>query len=310
MSSTAQAPELVLDARASTGESPTWSEPEQVLYWIDVEGPFLHRFDPRTGQDRSWAMPSQIGAFALCRSGCVLVALRTGLARVDLTTGSFDLLAAPPYNPQTHRFNDGKCDARGRFWIGTAFKPLKGAERPKGDMGPDGRAAPIHMFDPVGGLQPRGAECVLANGLAWSLDDRTMHVTDTEARTSFLYDFDPDRGTLSRPRVLTRFQENQGKPDGAAVDAEGRYWCALFGAGRVVRLQPDGSIEREIVLPVSQPTMCAFGGPDLDDLYITTASAGLDEEARRREPHAGGLFRCRPGVRGKPVPLFADRPGH
>lgn len=296
--------ELVLDAGASTGESPTWSEREEVLYWIDIEQPALHRFDPRSGDDRCWEMPSEIGCFALCQSGHVLAALRTGLAKVELPTGAYRLLAAPPYNPRTHRFNGGKCDASGRFWIGTMFKPLHGAERD--GVEPGERAEPVHVFEERDGLRPVGARAAIANGFAWSPDNRTMYLTDSEARTIYAFDFELESGSLSASCILARFGPDEGKPDGAAVDAEGRYWCALYGGGRVVRLDASGNIDREIALPVSQPTMCAFGGPDLETMYITSAANGLDAEARRREPHAGGLFRCRPGVRGTAPTLFAD----
>ncbi len=298
--------ELVLDAKASTAESPTWSERDQALYWIDIEEPALHRWSPRSGEDRCWAMPSEIGSFALTQSGCALAALRTGLTRVDLASGSVTRLAPPPYDPLTHRFNGGQCDARGRFWIGTMVKPspdAAGRDEPQGVE----RAKPIHVYDVRRGLKPVDVHAAIANGFVWSPDNKTMYLTDTETRTIHAFDFDVERAELSRPRVFKRFEAGEGGPDGAAVDAEGFYWCALHGGGRVVRLDPDGRVERDVPLPVSQPTMCAFGGPNLDILYITSASNGLDAEARRREPQAGGLFGHRPGVRGRKPNLFLDK---
>lgn len=303
--------ELILDAKASTGESPTWSAGEQVLYWIDIEKPALHRFDPRTGEDQHWEMPSEIGSFALCQSGHVLAALRTGSARVETGRGAYELLGAAPYNPLTHRFNGGKCDARGRYWIGTMHKPLFRAEHTAttDEAGRHELAKPIHVFSQTNGLKPLGLRAVIANGFAWSPDHRTMYLTDSDAGIIHAFDFDLESGEPSHPRVLAQFEPGQGKPDGAAVDAEGRYWCALYGGGRVVRLGRDGNIDREVALPVSQPTMCAFGGSDLETLFITSAANGLDSEAREREPHAGGLFRCSPGVRGQAPVLFADGAG-
>jgi sugar lactone lactonase YvrE len=134
----------------------------------------------------------------------------------------------------------------------------------------------------------------------------TFYASDSDERVTRRFDFDLEKGTLEQPRVLARFDEAQGAPDGAAIDAEGYYWCALYGGNRVLRLDPNGRIDREIPLPVSQPTMCAFAGPDLDVLYITSASNGLDASARRHEPKAGGLFCCRPGVRGLPAHVFSD----
>lgn len=292
--------DLALDAHAQTGESPTWCEREGALYWIDVEEPALHRFDPKTGRDESWETPSQIGAFALCRSGAVVVALRTGLARLRLDEGDYAPLCQPPYNPLYHRFNDGKCDALGRFWVGTMHDPLQssgGRVEP-----PTGKAAKLHVFTFGAGLDEKDASAVIANGLAWSPDSRTMYFTDTQAATISAFDFDLEDAQLSSKRVFAQFSE--GKPDGAAVDSEGFYWCAIYGSGCVIRLSPDGEMDRKIELPVSQPTMCAFGDADYATLYVTTASHG---QAGEREPHAGAIFCCRPGVTGLPTSLFADR---
>jgi len=297
--------ELVHDARAITGESPTWSEREQRLYWIDIDEPALHRFDPIAGKDQRWAMPCQIGAFALCRSGDILAALRLGLARISLLDGAFTALAGPPYNPLTHRFNEGKCDARGRFWVGAKYEPLPGAtvERRADASGALTGAAPIQMLGFGETLRPAQARAAIANGIAWSLDNRVMFLADTPTQQVMAFDFDIESGALSSPRVYAQFHGSEGKPDGAAIDKDGFYWCALYGGGRVVRIAPNGEIEREIRLPVSQPTMCAFGDADYRSLYITTASQGVLE---RHEPHAGGIFCCRPGVEGRPANLFAD----
>lgn len=298
--------QLVHDAGAITGESPTWSEREQRLYWIDIEEPALHRFDPSTGEDQRWMMPCQIGAFALCRSGDILIALRLGLATISLFEGGFVPLNALPYNPFTHRFNEGKCDARGRFWVGEKFDRLESAtvERSVGAAGPVGGAAPVQVV--TNGQAPRSvdASAVIANGMEWSPDNRIMYLADTPSGTVRAFDFDIESGVISAPRVFAHFEDSQGKPDGAAVDKDGFYWCALYGGGCIVRISPNGDIERRIRLPVSQPTMCAFGDADYRSLYITTASQGV---SKQQEPHAGGIFRCRPGVEGRAPNLFADK---
>lgn len=292
---------LALDASASIGESPTWSQFEQALYWIDIDEPALHRFDPRTGDDESWETPAQIGAFALCRSGDVLVALRTGLARTNLSARTFTPLAAAPYNPLTHRFNDGKCDHLGRFWTGTMFSPLSSPSLRK--EATEAAAALINVATYQSGVKASGVSAVIANGIAWSPDSRTMYFSDSYTRTVWACDYDLDNATLSSQRVFKQFSAEDGAPDGAAVDAQGFYWCALYGGARVVRLSPDGALVGEIMLPVSQPTMCAFGGADYETLYITSASQGV---SKRTEPLAGALFACRPGVKGFPPSLFAD----
>ena len=292
--------ELVLDAKALLGECPVWSQPQQALYWIDIREPALHRFDPASGADRSWQMPAEIGAFALTRKGRLIAALRTGLFSFALDCDEHRLLAPPPFDPQTHRFNEGKCDARGRFWVGTMYDPPHPLDHPVT------RALPLCVYTTDLGLQPVDASAQTANGIGWSPDQRTMYFADTREHIIRRFDFDLETGTMSAPRTFALFSDQRLRPDGAAIDADGGYWSALYGAGRVVRLDARGNIECEIALPVSQPTMCAFGGAELDTLYITSAAQKLDASALAREPHAGGLFRCRPGVRGLPSHLFAD----
>jgi len=282
--------ELVLDARALNGEGPVWSVAEQKLYWVDIEEPALHRFDPKTNSDEHWRMPSEIGAFALCEDGRILAALRTGLLLIDLRTNASELLAEPPYDPLTHRFNDGKCDSQGRFWVGTMFKPLDGAR-----AGPETAPTALYAFDGRSLIESE-ASAVISNGLAWSPDERTLYFADSYSQEVRRYDFDAASGALSGESEFARL--DKGVPDGAAVDQEGCYWSAIYDGGRVVRFRPDGSIERELRLPVSEPTMCAFGGSDLRDLYITSASSGLTPEKRAREPLAGALFCYRAGVPG------------
>ena len=289
--------ELVLDAHALNGETPVWSARERALYWIDIEEPALHRFDPEAFEDRRWPMPSEIGAFALCADGRILAALRTGLMGIDLERQSSWLLAEPPYDPLTHRFNDGKCDPQGRFWIGTMVKPMDGSE-PKPDTRPTGlfRFNGHHLVESC-------ASAVIGNGLAWSPDAATLYYSDSDARGVRAYDFDGSSGDISNGRDFARFET--GVPDGAAVDVEGFYWVANYDGGRVIRFASDGRIERELHLPVSEPTMCAFGGDDMRDLYVTSASSGLTPEKRGSEPHAGALYRARAPAPGLPVPAFA-----
>ena len=288
--------ELVLDAHALNGETPTWSPREQKLYWIDIEEPALRRFDPSTGKDERWRMPSEIGAYALCEDGAIIAALRTGLMRIDVERQSSESLAEPPYDPLTHRFNDGKCDPQGRFWIGTMFKPLDGSKA-RSDTPP----TPLYVY---GGRELRAAatSAVIGNGLAWSPDGATLYYSDSHAQLIRAYDFDAEQGRISRERQFAHLE--RGVPDGAAVDVEGCYWVANYDGGRVIRFNPDGRVERELELPVSEPTMCAFGGSDLRGLYITSARSGLSKDDAARQPHAGGLFRCRAPAPGLPTSYF------
>ena len=284
--------ECVLPARAQTGESPFWSEREQALYWIDIQEPALHRFDPPTGRDRAWTLPAEIGCFTLCDDGSsALVGLRSGLHRLDLRSGEVQLLVPPPYDPALFRFNEGKCDSAGRFWLGTMFDPLDKALKNQD------RRGHLYSYTASGGLVTHDDLAIITNGMAWDASGTTMYLAHTVDGTIATFDFDAASGRLSGRRLFATVPKEAGEPDGAAMDVGGGYWSALHTGGRLRRFMPDGTIQCDLTLPVSSPTMCAFGGPDLADLYITTAVQGVPDPKRRRLD--GGLFRCRPGVRGQ-----------
>lgn len=282
--------EIVLDAHATIGESATWVAEERALYWIDVKAPALYRFDPATDENREWRLTSDIGGFALTRDGGAVVALREGLHRLDLDTGALHGLAEPTFDPALFRFNEGACDAEGRFWIGVMFDPVAAH--------PPERKAALHRFTFGRGLETVADESALHNGMAWSADERTFYLSHSYPRAILAYDYDAVLGALSRCRTFAEVEDGVGIPDGAAIDVDGGYWCALHGGGRLRRYAPDGTIDREIALPVSQPTMCAFGGDDLATLYVTSASDGLSDARLAKEPHAGALFRLDVGTRG------------
>lgn len=286
--------ELVLDACATIGESPTWCAAEAALYWIDVKKPALYRFHPDSGAQREWQLPSDIGAFALDEdlSGAV-VALRTGIFGLEFSSGKLTLLAPPPFDPALHRFNEGACDVTGRFWVGVMFDPLQ----------PDvcvPIAASLHSFTRIGGLTAEPDAAELHNGMAWSADGQQFLLSHSQAGTIWSFDFEPESGRLSRRRTFATVSKTDGVPDGAAIDTDGGYWCALHGAGRLRRFHANGNVDRDIVLPVSQPTMCAFAGPELDVLYVTSAADKLSDAQRQAEPHAGALLRLWPAYAGVP----------
>ncbi|HEV2673351.1 MAG TPA: SMP-30/gluconolactonase/LRE family protein [Aliidongia sp.] len=283
--------EVVVPGGATIGEAPTWVAAEAALYWIDIKRPALYRLDPATGAQRSWPMPSDIGAFALTADppGAV-VALRTGLFRLDFASDKLDRLAPPPFDPKLFRFNEGACDINGRFWIGVMFDPLTEASPPL--------KSSMHSFTLAGGLRPEPDAAELHNGMAWSADNEIFYLSHSQRQAIFAYEFDPAAGRLGAPRLFASVPKDDGLPDGAAIDDLGGYWCALHGGGRLRRYKPSGAVDCDIALPVSQPTMCAFGGADLEDLYVTSASDQLMPEQRRREPLAGALLKLRPGVSG------------
>jgi sugar lactone lactonase YvrE len=287
--------EVVSNSETIIGESPTWVAGQRSLYWIDVKKPALFRISVETGTQREWALSSDIGAFAFLadESGAV-VALREGIFRLDFDTGSLSLLAPPPFDTSVFRFNEGACDASGRFWIGAMFDP-------PGNAGTSQRA-PLHSFSIAGGTRAERDWSDLHNGMAWSADGRRFYLSHTHSGEIFAHPFDVKDGTIGAPELFARVPQEAGMPDGAAVDTEGGYWCALHGGGRLRRYTQEGEIDRDVVLPVSQPTMCTFGGDALDFLYVTSATHQLPPEQRRKEPLAGSLLRFRPGKTGVPKP--------
>jgi sugar lactone lactonase YvrE len=280
------------------GESPLWHPSEQVLYWCDIPGHKLNRYDPRGAKHRQWAFDTDVACCAPLVDGGLLLALRSGLVRFDPATGERRLLEMPlPYDPKLERFNDGKADAQGRFWVGTIYEPRDPAK------------AALYRLD-GGQLERMAGDITVSNGLAWSPDGRTMYWSDTKAHRTFALDFERGDGDLSNRRVFAQWptkQPNQdlftygGRPDGAATDAEGHYWCAMFEGARVLRLAPDGRVVQEIQLPVRCPTMPCFGGADLKTLYITTARENRPAEELAREPLAGCVLQVRVDVPGLPA---------
>ncbi len=283
----------VLDARASLGECPVWSPSERVLYWVDINAPALNRFDPATGANRVMPMPESIGCFALRERGGFVVALRGGFwfARPDGTLDS--KIADAPYDPAHHRFNDGRCDPQGRFLAGTMNEAR------------DANTAGLWRLDPDGSLSPVLGDLMISNGLAFSPDGGTMYHTDTPTLAIRAFDYDARTGTPTNPRVFARFTEETDRPDGAAVDSEGCYWIALYRGGRVLRLAPSGRVLDAFPVAAMCPTMCAFGGPDLRTLYVTSARQQRGEDELRRLPQSGGLFAMAVDVPGRPEPAFA-----
>lgn len=279
------------------GESPFWHPDEGALYWVDIPGRALHRYVPGSGGHRQWALAAEPGCIAPVPGGRLLLAARDGLWRFDPARGERTELAAPPYDSARQRFNDGKADPQGRMWLGTlcdtretpAASLYRWAER---------------RLDRVAG------DITVSNGLAFSPDGHTMYWSDTTAHRVFALDFEPVTGTLSRQRVFAQFAPRAdgaplaaygGRPDGAAVDAEGAYWVAMYEGARLLRLAGDGHVLREIRLPLRCPTMPCFGGPDLKTLYITTARHKRPADELAATPWAGGVLALRVDVPGLPV---------
>jgi sugar lactone lactonase YvrE len=291
---------VAIESPALLGEGPVWRASEQALWYCDIPGHRIHRFVPATGAQSEWLFHTDVGSFAPCLDGRFVLALRDGLWRFDPARDERVRLVPAPYDPTEERFNDGKCDPAGRFWVGSIDEP----RRP-------GRAG-LWCFD-AGVLTPRQSGITVSNGLAWSPDGRTMYWSDTTAHTVWAFDYAPGSGAMTAQRVFARFAPKPaqglagygGRPDGAAVDAEGCYWVAMYEGGRVLRLSPAGEVIAEVRMPARCPTMPCFGDADLKTIYVTSASRDRPPEERAEYPDPGCTFSFRVDVPGVPVALAA-----
>lgn len=290
----AQDAELLVDARAELGEGALWDARERVLYWVDITGEAVHVFDPASGKNTSHPVGQKVGTVVCRRSGGLMLAVHHGFARFGLDSRSLEIVADPESATPTNRFNDGKCDPAGRFWAGTMDLDGKKGAGALYRMDADGK---VHRM--LGGVS-------CSNGIVWSRDARTMYYIDTPTREVSAFDYDRATGSISNRRAAVRVPESLGLPDGMCIDAEDNLWVAMWGGSSVTRWDPaTGTLVASYPLPASQVTSCAFGGEKLDELYVTTARVSLSAEALRKEPHAGGLFRLRPGARGVPAVEYA-----
>ena len=285
--------ECVVKTESIIGESPVWSAKDRLLYWVDIAGKILHRWNPATKEHKSIQFAEKVSAVALGKGASLILTLGKKVVRYDSKT---TVLAEIESNVPDNRFNDAKCDRQGRLWVGT----INGVHW----KNPDGVLYCVHANGKVAAVE-KGAICL--NGIGWSPDDKTMYVVQSFRYAIYAYDFDPARGTLSRKREFARIPE-QGFPDGLKVDAEGFVWCAHTGSGKVVRYGPNGKVDREIVFPVPRTTSCIFGGDNLDTLYVTSARETMTPEQLEKYPLSGALFSCKPQVKGLPEPIFGEHP--
>ena len=294
---------LVLSAHALLGEGPLWLPEEERLYWLDIEGRKLHRFDPVTDRDETFGLPNKVGCVVPCQSDRFLMAAQHGIEEFRIDGDRIVPIAVkahPEADKPGNRYNDGKCSPEGRLWFGSL------------NMEHRTGAAALYVLD--------GTDCRTAltgatnsNGLGWSPDGRTFYWIDTPTRRIEAFDYEPEQGTLSNRRTVVIFPQDEadrtewGRPDGMTVDAEGMIWVAHWLGSRVTRWNPiDGKMLEEIRLPVSRVTSATFGGSDLATLFITTASKDMMPEEKVRQPDAGGLFAVKPGVTGLPPARYKN----
>lgn len=278
--------EVALKTRAQLGECPRWDERKQLLYWVDINAFQLHRFDPATGKEECLQFDEEIGCFALRQNDKgFVVGMRSGFHFLDGWSNELRPIVDPEATLDKNRFNDGRCDAAGRFIAGTVYPPKDHDGANLWSLGTDLRAVQL-------------AEGLLtSNGVAFSPDNTTFYFSDTPKHVIYQYDYSLATGDISNGRVFHQFEFGNGRPDGAAVDQEGCYWTALYEGGRIARLSPAGELLTEIPVPAKCPTMVAFGDDDLKTLYITSVG-GRPEEELAQYPDSGSIFKLRVDVPG------------
>ena len=294
--------DCIVDCRSKLGEGAFWCPQERAVYWLDVPLPsLLHRYVPRTGRHDSWPMPEMISAMAKRADGSLLVASQRGINTFHHRTGELRPVVRPERDKPANRSNDGAPDAGGRFWIGTMQNNIA----PDGsDLPLTGAQGALWRIDPDFGATRMADQIAIPNGIAWSPDHTTLYLVDSAIQTIFAYDFDLAGGAIANRRVLSDVKD-LGYPDGSAVDAEGYIWNARWDGSAVVRIAPDGRIDRVVPIPAERVTSCAFGGDDLATLYVTTSRLNVGAKSLARHPQQGGLFAFTPGVTGLPRPHFA-----
>ncbi len=297
--------EIAVDAGNQVGESPIWDADEQALYWVDIIGKTINRFDPFTSVCKSWATKDFPTAIALLqRGGGAILAEAIGVSLFD-----FNNQPTPFATPDTmvgNRLNEGKCDPRGRFWVGSM----------QTNLNPDGSGKDItahtgalFRVDPDGSNHRFSEhEFGIANTMAWSPDERFFYFGDTLRNVLFRYDYDADDGRVSNPSVFLE-RDDLGAPDGSCIDHDGCVWNARFGASILIRITPAGVIDRKVELPVTNPTSCTFGGADGRTLFVTSARFTLDEETLTANSKEGAVLALDVDISGPPDQRCAEQPG-
>jgi sugar lactone lactonase YvrE len=289
--------ERIADIRCTVGESPVWDAAQGAWLWVDIPMRRIWRLDAASGATRSWNTPEMTACMALADQGGIIAGMESGIFSLALGEAQQPvarLLAAPPQLLPGMRFNDGRCDRQGRFWSGTMVL----------DMAQGRAEGHLYRYSAAEGISaPLVSNLIVQNGLAFSPDGRTMYLSDSHPSRQLIwaFDYDPASGMPSRQRVFVDMNTQRGRPDGAAMDIDGCYWICGNDAGCLLRFTPDGTLDRTIELPMAKPSMCAFGGPDMTTLMVTSISAG----APAGDEWAGTTLLLRPGVAGMPETRFA-----
>lgn len=284
---------IVHSQPADLAEGPCWDVDGKLLYWVDIPAGKIHILNLETQVEQIIAIRQQVGAIALRKSGGAILAAQYGFYFLDLETGEIVHLADPEAHLPDNRFNDGKCDARGRFWAGTMSMNGKKEE------------GSLYCIDQDMTVRKMLGNVSVSNGISWSPDNSIMYYIDSLTKQVNAFDYELETGEISNPRVVVQIPEGQGVPDGMTTDTEGMLWIAQWGGYKVSRWNPmDGSLLDEIKVPAAQVTSCAFGGDTLDQLFITSARQGLNSQLLSEQPYAGAVFSVQLNVKGIPLHKF------
>ena len=282
-------PELFINAKATLGEGPAWDAKTQTLYWVDVLEKRVY-----AGSKLFLQLDDYVGCLAPRKDGGLVIAQRFGFWSFEPDTNKLITLASPKGEPSNNRFNDGKCDPHGRFVAGTMDHNEQEASGSLYSLSVDGRVKRLLK------------DVRISNGIAWSPDYKTMYFIDTPTKDVKAFDYDVETGQIANPRVIIHFSDTFGFPDGMTSDTDGNLWIAMWGGARVCQWSPNGALLEQFGVPALQVTSCAFGGPDMDELFITSARIGMDAPSLRKYPQSGGIFRMKTNVKGMPTFEFGN----
>ncbi len=286
--------ELVYHNYAKLGEGSLWDERTQLLYWVDIQRNQVYAYNPETHSNLGYDVKEHVGTLVFREKGGLMLALKNGFARLDLQTGAVEKITDPESHLPNNRFNDGKCDPQGRFWAGTMSYSFESG------------AGSLYCLDHDYTVTKKTENVTISNGLVWTKAQDMFYYIDSRAYTIAAYDYDPPSGAISHIRNIKEFPPEEGGPDGMAIDAEDHLWVALYGEGKVIRVDPQtGETVFQVLVPhAPEVTSCAFGGKDWDDLYITTAASKMTDADWETHPHSGGLFRAKVPFHGVPSARF------
>ena len=284
--------ECVWPAATILGEAPYWSQEEGALYWLDIDGKSIFRFDPASGERDTFPQPYEFGCIVKRDRGGFIGGTNKGIALVTNDLKTVEIFADPEKDIASNRFNDGKCDRRGRFWLGST------------DIKETDPTGALYRVEKSQNVDRQFSGVIVANGLGWSPDNRTMYFTDSGLRKIHAFDYDIDTGSIANRRDFVVVAPQEGIPDGLTVDAEGYVWSAHWGGSRITRYDPNGRVDRVIEMPVPLVTSLAFGGPNLDKLFVTSARWDMTDDQIKAAPHSGGLFVLDVNCQGLPEVKF------